>query len=150
MRNGGWVAVVGLLVAVAPSAGWVWFDNPLPVVTLRINRASNDVTSAVGYVEAIRLHKCSGGFQDFAVEQTLDLKNTYTKTVGAGDWCGVSVRWGSNVEITNGSWTVEYSEPYTALALDGNPATENTTLTPYDVTHPAFSGGAPRLFLTMQ
>jgi hypothetical protein len=95
------------------------------------------------------MHKCAGGYTDFPVEQTVDLKNTFTKTVAGGDWCGVSVRWGSNVQITNGTWTVEYSEAYTAMAIDGNPAAENTTMTPYDVVNSPFSGGAPRLYMTL-
>jgi hypothetical protein len=147
MRSVRWLVLTGLFVS-TPAFAWTWFDN-LPVVSVRINRSTNDVTSAVGYVEDIRMHKCGGGFTDYAVDQTIDLKNAFTKTVGTGDWCGVSVRWGSNVAITNGAWTVQYSELFTALPIDSKPATMNTALTPYDVSTPTFSGTAPRLYVTV-
>ncbi len=149
MRTVKWMSLVGGLVL---SGGWVWYDNPLPVVTIRVNRTANDITSAVGYVESVRLFQCNGGgsYQDFAINQTLNLATPYTLTAGTGDWCAASVRWGSEVVIKKGStWTVEYAEVATPFGLDANPADENSALTPYDVTAGTFSGGAPRLYFTM-
>lgn len=139
--------LLGLAVA-TPAWAYVWFGNPSNVI-VRIDRAAGDITSATGTLAAIRMHACGGGSTDFAVNQTLDLTTPYTRTVSPGAWCGVSAVWASEVEISNGSWTVVHDEALTSLEIEANPEQGSTAMTPFDVTAGTFSGFAPRLYFTV-
>jgi hypothetical protein len=119
-------------------------------VKLQVDRAAGDLTSAVGTLDAVRMHACGGGYTDFAVDEELDLTTQVTVTVSAGAWCGVSALWGSSLVISNGSWTVEYAEPYTSAVIDSNPEDTSVALTPVDVVSGTPSGLPPRLYVTVQ
>ncbi len=119
-----------------------------PELGIVATRGLNDITSASAYVNSVRVHKCAGGYEEYAVNANVDFAAGWTKTIAPGDYCGVSVRYGTALSVTNGSWTVSYSEPHTSFTLDGGEAVYQA-LTPFTSTQGTFSGGAPGLELTI-
>lgn len=139
-------AAVALTALAGPVTAWgyVWFGNPQGVV-VSIERPEDDLASATAAVTAVRMHACGGGYTDYPVGATLDLTDPITVEIDAGAWCGASVRWGSAVTVSNGSWTTSYTEPYTSVTIDEDPEDASVALTPFDVVSGSFSGNAPRL-----
>jgi hypothetical protein len=128
------------------ASAYVYIGNP--IVTVVATRLQGDLTTTAGHLDTLRVHKCAGGYVDYEVDQTIDLVDGWTSTIAPGDYCGVSLHWGSSLEISNGSWTAEYDEPYTAFPVDGlDPVAQS--LTPFTITSGTFSGNAPKLVVTV-
>jgi hypothetical protein len=137
-------------VAFLSTSAWayVWFGNPTNVV-VRVDRPEEDVASALAVVTAVRMHACAGGYTDYPVGATVDLADPLEVEVDSGEWCGVSVRWGSELTVVGSGWTAVYDEPHTTLPVDENPEAVREALTPFTVAAGPFSGAPPRLQVTL-
>lgn len=124
-----------------------YFGNP--VLTVVATRTPDDLVSASAFVSTLRVHKCAGGYTDYAVNAEVDFTDGWSKTIAPGDYCGASLRYTGSMIITNGTWTTTYSEPHTSFTLDGG-ETVYQALTPFTNTLGSFSGGAPGLELTIE
>src|SRR5690349_4510374 len=87
----------------ADASAYVYIGNP--ILTVVATRVQGDLTVTSGHLDTLRVHRCAGGYVDHAVDETVDLVDGWTFTLPPGDYCGVSLRWGSSVEVSNGSWT---------------------------------------------
>lgn len=136
-----------VLSSLFPAHAWTWVGTP--VLTVMVDRPAHDLASGSAVLTKIRMHTCGGGYTDYSVGQTLDPTQPYSRSIGAGDWCGVTVVWGSDVEVSTTSATAVYDEPYTSAEIeDGDPF--SVAMTPYEVASGTWSGVAPRLYVLIE
>ena len=146
MKSGikGVVCVLGLMLSGSAHA-WTFDGNPH--VSIHIDRNAGDLVKADVIVEAVRMHKCSGGEIIYDIDQTLNLKNALTLTIADGDYCALSVDYASSidVEIAN-AWTALHHESSTTIELDED-GSSSAVVTPLQLTSGSTSGGFPRVFV---
>ena len=141
------VLAVGVLIP-ANSDAWVFQGNP--GLSIWVDRSLNDLDSAEVTIDSVRVHKCAGGYNSYDVDQTLDLTGTLTVTIDAGDYCGVSVQYGTTMRIEqtgSAGFVVDYEEANTSIELDDASGTGSSALLPLDVIQGPAGGGAPRLYV---
>ncbi len=136
-----------LFFILSQAHAYIFIGNP--GTTISVDPAGG-LTEAEATVDAIRVHKCGGGYTTFDIDETVDLIAGITIDIQPGDLCGVSVDWGSDVTFGTDAWSGTYDEPYTSVTLDGSPSTVSTALTPFEVTSGTFSGSPPRLVVTVE
>lgn len=126
---------------------WLFLGNPK--ISIAVDRPEVDLVSATVVLDQVRVHKCGGGYTDYAVDETIDAVAGWDITVTGGDLCGVSFDWDSTMAIEGDDWALDYDEVRTSVTLDGS-TTVWTGLTPFTVTEGEFSGNPPRLYVTVE
>ena len=137
---------VGTLFS-ANAQAWVFTGNPS--LNIWVDRSLNDLDTADVTVDSVRVHKCAGGYNSYDVDQTLDLTGTLTVNIADGDYCGVSVHYGTTMRIeqVSGGFVVDYEEASTSIELDGSAGTGSSALLPLDVISGPAGGGSPRIYV---
>lgn len=127
---------------VAPSAHAVIYAGT-PNLGFTVARPQFDYVSGSVYLTKVRVHKCAGGYTDYAVGQTIDPVDGYSLGIASGNYCSLTFYWGSTMEIDGPAYSLEYDEATTTVPL----ATEiaPVALTPYDVVSGSMTGGGPKL-----
>jgi len=135
------------LAALSSAHAYIFVGNPEAGIQLVVPGAT--LTYADADVDYVRVHKCGGGYDQFDVDDTVDLAAGFTVAIDPGDLCGVSVKWASDVDFGASGFDATYSEGHTSVTLDGSPSTVWTGLTPFTVVSgdlPAM----PRLVVTVE
>lgn len=138
-----------LPLTLLPMNATAWTFTGTPVANIWVDRSANDLQDANVTVDSIRVHKCAGGYNTYNVDQALDLVNTLTVSIDAGDYCGVSVQMGTTMRIQqeNGGFIVDYEEFNTSIELDGPDGTGSAALLPLEVIEGPTSGSNPRIYV---
>jgi len=103
-------------------------------------------------IDKIRVHNCGGGYTDYAMSgERINIPfatdSGIAKGIVAGNYCGLTFYWGSEIDINGSGFTVEYSEATTAVAL--NTVIDPVYLSPYTVISGSMSGLGPWLHVTI-
>lgn len=136
------VAVLSLpFAAPAPARAVVYTGNP--TVTIRVDRLAHDYVSGEVELEGVRVHHCAGGSTDHPVGEIIDPVEGFELPISAGDHCGLTLYWGSSLDITGPGYVVRYDEPSTDVVLDD--PIDKVELTPYSVVSGSMGGAGPWL-----
>lgn len=120
---------LGLAVGSSASAG---IYTGTPSFDFQITRASADFVEGSVVVEGVRIHKCGGGHDDYAIDDTFDPVKGFSVTVNGGDLCSAEVFWDSDIEIEGSGFDLEATPATTSVALDAGENIDNT-VTPWKV-----------------
>ncbi len=148
MKSGinGVVCVLGLMLS-GNAQAWEFTGNPN--VSIHVDRKVGDVAKAEVIVDSVRMHKCSGGEVIYDIDQTVDLDTPLTLTIAGGDFCAMSVDYGSSmlIEIEN-AWTALHHESSSMIELDAD-GNSSAALTPLELISGSWSGGYPRVIVAI-
>src|SRR5687768_16459739 len=113
------LSVVMLLIgAVSPAHAVVFAGNPK--VGFHVDRSAGDYVDGAVYLTGVRVHYCGGGYDQYAVGQTVDPVAGHEVTVAGGDLCGVTWYWGSAMEIEGASFSLEANDASTSATIQSN------------------------------
>lgn len=140
-----------LLSAVAtPARAVFYFGNP--VLDFRVDRPADDYVEGTVTVDKVRVYHCGGGYTDYPVADTIDPVVVNHVEIDAGDHCGLTFFWSSDLDIDGdgslGAFTVRYEEATTAVTLDTD--IDPVALAPYSVVSGSMPGGAPWLLTNIE
>jgi hypothetical protein len=122
-----------------------------PDLGFRVDRPADDYIDGTVDLAKVRVHHCAGGYTDYTVDDTIDPVQVNHVAIAAGNECGLTFYWDSNLDIDGygslGAFTVRYSEAttYVPLSTDIDPV----ALTPYTVVSGSMSGGSPWLMVSI-
>jgi hypothetical protein len=132
------LALVALALPV-PAHAVIYIGNP--TLGFRVDRPANDYVDGSVYLIGVRVHYCGGGYDDYAVGQTIDPVAGYTVTVSGGNLCGATWAWGSTMSIEGPAYDLEAYDDTTFFAIDGD--IDPVALEDWDVVSGTYSGLGP-------
>jgi hypothetical protein len=138
--------LIALLLALGTADALIYSGNP--DWSFYVDNTGGTLTGGEVWLNKVRIHRCDGGYTEYAVQQSVDPVVGHTVVdITGGDLCAATMYWGSDMELSGSGFTLRYAENTTTVSLDPLSA---AWLTPYDVTSGTLSGGAPKLFVTLQ
>jgi hypothetical protein len=124
---------------------WIFVGNPMVHVSIDVPGTS--LTYGGATADYLRMHKCAGGYDQYTIDKQVDLVSGFDVAIAAGDYCGTSVKWSTDVEFGAASFDAVYSEPHTSVTLTGS--TSEAGLTPFELTAGTMPQAGPRLVVTI-
>lgn len=138
---------LALLLALTNTAdAFVFIGNPKLMV--EAVRTEGDLTDGQVYLDAVRVHKCGGGYTDYPIDEWIDPVEGWETTISGGDLCGASVKWGSDLMVESSAFELRYEQMVTQVVF-ASAAGGEEELTPFVVESGSFSGSNPVLMVTL-
>lgn len=138
------------LALLTPAHAVIYGGNP--ELTIWVERSPDDLIDGDVDLTNVKLSVCGGGTTTVSVGAAIDPVAGYTVAIPAGNYCGLTVTWGSVLELTGfgagGAWVGEYDKPSTYFPLASPIAP--VALTPFTVTSGVIYGGNPELHAVIQ
>jgi len=138
---------IALLLALTNTAdAFVFIGNPK--LKIEAVRTESDLVDGEAYLDAVRVHKCGGGYTDYQIDQWIDPVEGWETTISGGNLCGASVKWGSDLLVESSSFQLRYEQVVTHVPF-ASVAGGEEELTPFVVESGSFSGSNPMLMVTL-
>lgn len=128
-----------LTLAVSPANAWVTTGNPK--LTVSIDRSEADLTGGYGILDGVRVHECSGNYEDYTANVTFDPTHGWSTTIAGGDICMVEVLWDPATFVWSDDFELKSVVTSHNVKIGG--ATNTTPWTPFMVTEGDFFGSDP-------
>jgi hypothetical protein len=135
-----------LFLLFLPAHAYVYVGNP--PLTVRIVRPEGDLASGSVWLLGIRVHKCGGGYDEYAADLLIDPTDGWSTQIAGGNLCSVSVRWFSDVLVLSETFEIRYEYPTTQVQLTGA-AYDQSALSPFVVESGSFFGSPPQVQITI-
>jgi hypothetical protein len=143
--------LVAFLLSAVPHAHAVIYGGN-PGLSLAVDHDQHDFDSGSVYLTKIRVLNCGSGYTDYSVGEWIDPVAGYQIGISAGDYCNVTLFWGSTLTVDGvgqgGAFGISYSQSVTGLTLGNAPSWAD--LLPYTVTYGVIYGGNPGVRVVIQ
>jgi hypothetical protein len=137
--------IVCLAAVVLPAVAMAAHYGGNPCLTLRVERAQADLTEGEVVLHEVQVHPCVGQTLTWTPDATIDPVEGWSTSIPAGDYCAVSVVWGTAMELEGNGYVIEYDQPYTWVQLDG--VLQSADLIPFQIVSGSFYGDDPYLVI---
>lgn len=119
-----------------------------PELTVWADRAQHDMIDGYVKLGKVRMNVCNSSPVDYVVNADIDPVAGYTLGIAAGDYCGATFFWDTNMTIDGGTgtgWGIEYTPNSNYLPI----ATMVAPLTPFNLLYGVIYGGNPELHMSI-
>lgn len=116
-----------------------------PKVGIRVDRPAGDYVDGDVTLDDLVVHHCGGGSTTYAIDTTFDPVAGAQFAIAAGNHCGLTFHWGSDIVIDGPAYTVEHSASSTSVTIGTE--IDPKLLSPCTVTSGSMSGGCPWLLV---